>query len=115
MKPKRSVEQLLVLHLAIIILIIGLIWVYDLTGIGCPFRRITGVPCPSCGMTRATLSLLRLDFNAYFAYNPAAVPVIVAFWLGFHKRRFSNIKLIDHIIIGIAVFTFVVYILKNFV
>ena len=114
-KVKRSVRQLLFLHFGIMAFIISLILIYDITNIGCPIRKLTGVPCPTCGMTRAGLSLLRLDFDAYFVYNPATVPVIVALWLGFHKQRFSNIKLIDFIIIGLAVFTFLVYIVRMFV
>ena len=35
-----------------------------------PTMWLFGVPCPACGMTRAGLSLLRLDFSAAFAYNP---------------------------------------------
>ena len=38
---------------------------------GCPIRRITGVPCPGCGVTRATLSLLQLDFAKALRLNPA--------------------------------------------
>ena len=29
---------------------------------GCMFYHITGIPCPGCGMTRAYLAALRLDF-----------------------------------------------------
>ena len=37
---------------------------------GCPFYRLTGIPCPGCGMTRAFLAAARLDFGAAFAYHP---------------------------------------------
>ena len=41
-----------------------------LLDVGCVFRRITGIPCPGCGMTRAHLAALRLDFRAAFYYHP---------------------------------------------
>ena len=39
-----------------------------LLDIGCVFRLMTGIPCPGCGMTRAWLAALRLDFAAAFAF-----------------------------------------------
>lgn len=33
---------------------------------GCPFRFFFGISCPGCGMTRALLAALRLDFAAAF-------------------------------------------------
>ena len=33
-----------------------------LLDIGCIFRLMTGIPCPGCGMTRAWLAALRLDY-----------------------------------------------------
>lgn len=38
--------------------------------VGCIFRRITGIPCPGCGMTRACLAAMRLDFHSAFFYHP---------------------------------------------
>lgn len=37
---------------------------------GCPFRRMTGIPCPLCGMTRAVLCLLRGDVSGAFHCHP---------------------------------------------
>ena len=36
---------------------------------GCPFRFFFGISCPGCGMTRALLAALRLDFAAAFSYQ----------------------------------------------
>lgn len=42
----------------------------------CPFRRLTGVPCPGCGMTRSGANLVRGDVGRAFRYHPFGVAVI---------------------------------------
>ena len=37
--------------------------------IPCIFQLITGLNCPGCGNTRATMALLTLDFPAMLSYN----------------------------------------------
>lgn len=44
----------------------------------CPFLYFFGIPCPGCGMTRALLSMIRLDFKEAFYYHPLFVMVIIA-------------------------------------
>lgn len=61
----------------------ALVAVFALSGIGCPFYRIFGIPCPGCGMTRAFLACLRLDFAAAWRYHPMvfSLPYLLAlFW-----------------------------------
>lgn len=41
----------------------------------CIYKRITGNECWNCGMTRAFLSMLRLDFNGALEYNKNVVVV----------------------------------------
>jgi len=36
----------------------------------CPFHALTGIPCPSCGTTRAAGCLLRGDFAGALEWNP---------------------------------------------
>jgi hypothetical protein len=56
--------KLIALHiLAAAILVFLVIW-------GCPFRKLTGFPCPFCGMTRAYCSLLRFDIAGAFHWHP---------------------------------------------
>lgn len=52
----------------------------------CPWASLFHVPCPGCGLTRATLSLLRGDFSTALGLHPLVllVPpaVVVALALG---------------------------------
>lgn len=36
----------------------------------CFFKRITSIPCPSCGVTRSSMSIFRGDFSTALHYNP---------------------------------------------
>jgi len=38
----------------------------------CIFKLAVGAPCPGCGLTRATLALLRLDFAEMWRLHPLA-------------------------------------------
>lgn len=52
---------------------VGLIYycIVRFTGLGfeCFYYKATGLPCPSCGITRMFLSLSKLDFVSAFHYN----------------------------------------------
>jgi hypothetical protein len=48
----------------------------------CTFRNLTGIPCPSCGMTRTALAFLDGDFCSAVAVNPLATIVAAAFIIG---------------------------------
>ncbi len=50
-----------------------------LAALGCPFKRITGVPCLTCGSTRAVEALKHGDVWAAVALNPL-VTVAFAAW-----------------------------------
>lgn len=39
-------------------------------GVTCPIKFFTGISCAGCGMSRAWLSLLRLDVAGAFRYHP---------------------------------------------
>lgn len=53
-----------------IALIIAVYAVMQCFGITCPIKYITGISCAGCGMTRAWIALLHLDFSTAFMYHP---------------------------------------------
>jgi hypothetical protein len=50
-------------------------------GPGCPLHAITGIDCPFCGMTRATLAMGHGEWRAALALHPLA-PLVLAGVLG---------------------------------
>jgi hypothetical protein len=46
---------------------------WDLPLPACGFKRLTGLPCPLCGGTRAMRSLADLHFATAFRFNPLVV------------------------------------------
>jgi len=50
----------------------------------CGFRMLTGLPCPTCGLTRALCRAIQGDFAGSLAVHPAGVIVlaIMVAWLG---------------------------------
>jgi len=63
------------------LLIAGVYLVMFAFGVTCPIRYVWGVSCPGCGMTRACVSALRLDFSAAFDYHPLWIlllPTVIA-------------------------------------
>jgi hypothetical protein len=47
------------------------------TGPGCPFRNTTGIDCPFCGMTRATVALGGGHWHDALAVHPLAPLVLI--------------------------------------
>ena len=59
------------------------------TGIGCPIKFISGICCPGCGMTRAVISALKLDFKQAFYYHPlwCITPLAFVLLILFRKNK----------------------------
>ena len=84
----KSKKQILIIIISLFILILlSLLGLYR-----CPFRYIFGIPCPLCGMTRAFISLLKLDISKAFNYH-AFWPGIVVLFILYFIFLFKNIKI----------------------
>lgn len=86
----------------------------------CPVRLIFGIECPSCGMTRAFLSALRLDFKAAFSYHPLFL--LFMFETAYvvcrrFIRRFINVPDKLELVVGIIslILLLIVWIIRQFI
>ncbi len=85
-----------------------------LSPISCPFLAVTGVRCFGCGMTRALLSALRLDFAAAFSYH-FMFPSVPLLYLCFLKdgKLFKN-KTLNIVFYVIIILGFVINWIRGF-
>ena len=73
----------------------------------CPFKALTGLPCPGCGMTHAFLALGRLDFAGACAANPLVFPLAALAALyaaGRVPGALRSAKVVNFALAGVLVF-----------
>lgn len=98
--------------LAVFGLLVGFWYICDLP---CVFRYLTGIPCFTCGMTRAWLCAFRLDFAGAFSLHPMfwSIPFFIIFVIldgNVFPNRKMNILLPLILLLGI----FTVYFARIF-
>ncbi|MHB8962636.1 MAG: DUF2752 domain-containing protein [Saccharofermentanales bacterium] len=99
---------------AILAIIAGTAFAIALDDQSCLLRRTIGIPCPGCGMTRATFALLRLDFAAAFTFHPLVyiiVPFIIVLSVLLLTKR-TTFKKSTPYIIAIMACMVIVYIIR---
>ena len=63
--------EALILSLSLYAAVGALVWFQlRLPVPGCPFRHITGIPCLSCGVVRASFLMIHGDFSGALIMNP---------------------------------------------
>ena len=66
----RRTVQRHIIYFSVICLFLFFLRVFQIT---CPLRYLFGIPCPTCGITRAMLSLIRGDIRAFLSRSRCAV------------------------------------------
>lgn len=84
-------------EITLILLFIGIYIICRIFDITCLLYALTKVPCPTCYMGRALISLLKGDFQKYITYNIMALPVSFVFIIELFSGHFGKFKKIIHI------------------
>ena len=109
MKINKPIEKFITL--GAVLLVAGVMYLLSATGVlelTCLIKAVFGISCPGCGMTRAYLSLLRLDIAAAFRYNPMfwSIPILAAYYLfdgRIFKQKWLNTLIIAGLLSGLVI------------
>ena len=107
--------KLLKKYLLIIVVAVAYYLICNIFNITCPIKYITGMPCPTCGMTRAMLALVRLDIKGYIEYNPMALFMCLIVFLYLHREHVRSVKIkkwIDWSAVVVLAVNSTVYVLR---
>ena len=104
LNKNRILHGILMLILAVAVIAFYLTY-------GCPIRWLTGVSCPSCGMSRAVGALLKFDFALAFYFHPLVYLLPAAFLVYLLRKRIPR-KVTIVLCVGILVLMLAVYIYR---
>lgn len=110
MKKKRFFTE--------VFLILGVALFFHFLGIRvCPFFFVFRIPCPGCGLTRATISFLQGEILISLRYNFLAIPIIIfcgiySILLFFEKEKKLEVVIAKYKNIIILFVTFLVILVE---
>lgn len=106
----RKIKKESIILLAVVILITATFYFLN---IGCIWRKLFDIECPTCGMTRAWKAVLCGDIKEAFGFHPLffTIPILWAYIL-FNGKLLKND--IANIVVLIAIFVafLIVYIIR---
>ena len=104
-------NDLINISFALPILLIYILVMQINFGTVCPLLAFFKIPCPACGLTRASLCLFAGNFKESFAYNPTAILWIISIILFLYDRYIKPLKIkpFPYIFIFTSIVTIVVY------
>lgn len=86
------------------------------SGTKCVIKNVSGIPCPSCGMTRSYLHVLHGEFPEAFYDHPLffTVPIIlvIAYMLSINQHNQQTTKVLTVIMFIIITMFIVLYVYR---
>lgn len=116
---KENIKKFIYRNLMILAVIVLYVAAAEIFNITCPIRRGLRRPCPACGITRAWVQALKLNFKEAINYHPLFWFVPFYVWIIINRDVWPVDKIPDKIykvfsIVG-AILIFGVYIIRNIV
>lgn len=111
---KEPFDFLVKYRFPILLFLIYIVFTNSFIHDSCIFELILGVPCPSCGITRAWISAFKFDFVNAFLYHPLflIIPLIMIVII-YKDYKFINKVYNNNIFwITLIVLVIVVFILR---
>ena len=102
---KPTLDKSKVIFVLLFAVVVGVMYLIQF---GCVYQRVFGITCPGCGMTRAVLSLFKLDFKAALNYHGMvwSLPILGLYFLC-DGRPFKNKYINRAIIVAIGIGFFI--------
>lgn len=112
-KNNRFLPKNWVLKAVVVAVTAIMAWEMYEIGVQCVFLRMTGIPCPGCGITRATAALLSGRVHEAFVYYPAygALPILFLYFM-YDGKVFSHKGLNRAVLIICATVIALFYVIK---
>ena len=100
-------------------------WLNEKYNIGfpCTFNKMFGLYCSGCGLTRATIAMMHLDFYQAFRYNALSIVlipllvflVVIVVWEYVFGKQLINIKIPVWFWVLLCIAVILYGIIRNFV
>lgn len=107
---KKDIIKKYIKYTILFILVLIGFYIFD---IGCLFRKVFGICCPTCGMTRAILEIFKGNINGYVQYNAFSLPVIISLLIILYQKVFEiKTNKVTLICYWIFILNFVYYLIR---